>query len=222
MTSITPDDTIELALTKMAGVFKEDASANHLAELTEKALATCKEDGPREASLAVLTGLRDQLHQARQLGNYKMEAGMLEKIVGRWRMDKNFNLKSDMGAYAKDQENPEFVAMMKQIQEAEAAARPYEFINNAEATEMTVNIKVPPETGKGDIKVKVTSKTILVEVAGHERQPVIEGHFFRPVEESAFDFHLEGSGDKRMLVIDLEKEDHGVKWPDLVNLGHIM
>ena len=27
---------------------------------------------------------------------------MLEKIVGRWRMDKNFNLKSDMGAYAKD------------------------------------------------------------------------------------------------------------------------
>mmetsp|Transcript_12174 Transcript_12174/g.32325 ORF Transcript_12174/g.32325 Transcript_12174/m.32325 type:complete len:223 (+) Transcript_12174:62-730(+) len=222
MANISPDDSVEDFLVALAEQLKQDANATHLAELAEKALATCRLGGSRETELGVLTEFRDKLHQARQLGSYQKETGMLENVVGRWRMDTSFGLKSDMGAQAKDQDTPEFKEMMKQIQEADAASRPYEFVNNCEATEMTVNIRVPPETQKQDVSVKVTSKTIRVEVAGHELQPVIEGSFFRPVEEVAFDYHLEGSGDKRRLVLDLEKEEGGVKWPDLLNLGLVM
>ena len=36
------------------------------------------------------------------------------------------------------------------------------------------------------------------------------------VDVDAFDWHLEGSGDKRVLILDLEKVMGGLDWPDLL------
>ena len=49
-----------------------------------------------------------------------------------------------------------------------------------------------------DISVKLSAKTIRVEIKGHEMQPcVIDGSFFQSVDPAGCDHHLEGSGAKR-------------------------
>merc|ERR1712083_175518 len=124
-----------------------------------------------------------------------------------------------MGMVPQEQ-SPELQEMIKQMQKAELEGRPYELVNGTDEEEITVNIKVPPATQKGDILVKLTATTIRVEVKDHEMQPcVVDGALFRPVDLAGCDYHLEGSGDKRTLVLDLMKAQNGLKWPDLLNLG---
>ena len=49
-----------------------------------------------------------------------------------------------------------------------------------------------------DVSVKLSAKTIRVEIKGHEMQPcVIDGSFFQAVDPAGCDHHLEGSGAKR-------------------------
>ena len=66
------------------------------------------------------------------------------------------------------------------------------------------------------LQVNCSADTLKVEVKGHQLQPVVEGKLFEKVDVDAFDWHLEGSGDKRVLILDLEKVMGGLDWPDLL------
>merc|ERR1719277_1447308 len=212
-------DTLEDALQGFAGVFKQDPKALELAELTEKAVELLRlGDDSRKAAVGALISLRDKLHTCRRMGSYVKEAGMMEKIAGRAQMDEGYTGKSMVGMVQDPEDNPATKdALTQMMQQVASECKDYEFVNNCEAEEMTVNIPVPPSTKKEDILVKITQTSIRVEVKGHATQPcVIDGNFFRAVEPAAFDYHLEGSGEKRMLVIDLEKQKGGYKWPELL------
>mmetsp|Transcript_36573 Transcript_36573/g.77807 ORF Transcript_36573/g.77807 Transcript_36573/m.77807 type:complete len:224 (+) Transcript_36573:71-742(+) len=220
VSGLTPEDSVEEGLKRVAAALKEDAASADLVPLADQAIATLLQEDKRATAVNLLTELRDKLHQARQLGRLTDEANLVERLAGRMRMDESFGPKSPIGPNINQQQNPELAAMLKQIQEADKASRPYDFQNTVDATEMTVTIPVPAPTKMADVKVKLTAKSIRVEVAGHSMQPcVLDGKFFGPVEEAAFDYHLEGSGEKRVLVLDLEKQKEGAKWPDLLNYG---
>ena len=49
---------------------------------------------------------------------------------------------------------------------------------------------------------------------------VIDGKLQHPVDPEAFDWHLDGKGDERTLVIDLEKVSGGIDWYDLLQVGN--
>eukprot|EP00746_Dinoflagellata_sp_MGD_P033387 gnl/MRDRNA2_/MRDRNA2_179636_c0_seq1.p1 gnl/MRDRNA2_/MRDRNA2_179636_c0~~gnl/MRDRNA2_/MRDRNA2_179636_c0_seq1.p1 ORF type:complete len:225 (-),score=47.78 gnl/MRDRNA2_/MRDRNA2_179636_c0_seq1:122-721(-) len=197
----------------------QDPSDAHLVLLTEKLMEVMQKENDRQMALNAVIELRDKLHTARQLGKYCTEAGMIEKIAGRMQMSESYNLHTMVGMIQDPAESSELANALQQIQRQ---SQPYEFFNTSEATEMTVTIKVPQSTRKDDVKVKITKTAIRIEVQGHECQPcVIDGHFFRPVEPGAFDFHLEGAGETRILVLDLEKEQEGYKWPELLGFGNL-
>mmetsp|Transcript_6738 Transcript_6738/g.18545 ORF Transcript_6738/g.18545 Transcript_6738/m.18545 type:complete len:219 (-) Transcript_6738:124-780(-) len=217
--ALDPDKTVEEALRSFAKTFKENGKEDDLAHMTEHALKQLGSEDSRDAGIEALTGLRDKLHVARRLGSYVHEANMVERIAGNFQHVDGYSLQSMCPVLHEDQ--PEkYKEMMKAIQEADKAARCYEFLNSVEAEEMTVNIPVPPGTKREDVKVSLTATTLRVEVRGHERQPfVIDGPLFKPIDTDACDHHLEGSGDKRMLVLDLEKQQGGLTWPDLFKFG---
>lgn len=48
---------------------------------------------------------------------------------------------------------------------------------------------------------------------------VIDGKLQHPVDPDACDWHLEGKGEERKLVIDLEKVSGGLDWDELLQLG---
>jgi len=48
---------------------------------------------------------------------------------------------------------------------------------------------------------------------------VIDGKLQHPVDPEAFDWHLEGKGEERTLVLDLEKVSGGIDWYDLLQVG---
>lgn len=93
---------------------------------------------------------------------------------------------------------------------------PYQFQQTADVCEMTVTIRVSPETKPKDVDVSVHKKSLRVKVKGHALQPVIDGTFPHPVDVDACMWSLEGNGDKRSLVINLEKTMGGLKWPGLL------
>mmetsp|Transcript_61160 Transcript_61160/g.134481 ORF Transcript_61160/g.134481 Transcript_61160/m.134481 type:complete len:228 (+) Transcript_61160:15-698(+) len=217
-----PTDALEDALQGFAGVFKQDPKALELLELTEKAVELLRlGQDSRKAAVGALIQLRDKLHTCRRMGSYVKEAGMLEKIAGRAQMDEGYGARSMVGMVQDPEDNPAMKdALQQMMQQVSAETKDYEFINDCEATEMTVNIPVPPDTKMKDLVVKLTKTTIRVEVKGHETQPcVIDGSFFRAVETAGCDHHLEGSGEKRMLVLDLEKQQGGYKWPELLGFA---
>lgn len=83
--------------------------------------------------------------------------------------------------------------------------------------EFTVTIKVPAETKKTDVKVKFQKESLRVSVAGHDRQPyIIDGDLFERVDPDACSWVLDGSGDGRKLVLDLEKKMGGFMWNRLM------
>ena len=53
----------------------------------------------------------------------------------------------------------------------------------------------------------------------HSLQPVIDGRFAAAVDPTECEWHLEGSGDGRVLVLDLEKAAGGFHWDDLLRVG---
>ncbi|KAK3250428.1 hypothetical protein CYMTET_40191 [Cymbomonas tetramitiformis] len=93
---------------------------------------------------------------------------------------------------------------------------PYQFQQTADVCEMTVTIRVNPGTKPKDVDVSVHKKSLRVKVKGHALQPVIDGTFPHPVDVDSCMWSLEGNGDKRSLVINLEKTMGGLKWPGLL------
>ncbi|CAJ1391859.1 unnamed protein product [Effrenium voratum] len=212
------DETVEQALQRIAEKFQAETGAADFAKLTNHVIATLKDKDSRARGVESLIQLQDQLHVARRLGNYVEEANLVESIAGRMRTDDAYSLQSALPVVQAEQ-SEEMKEMIRQMQKADLASRPYEFINAADSEEITVNIKVPPATQMKDVTVKLTAANIRVEVKGHELQPCIDGAFYQPVDPAGCDHHLEGSGEKRTLVLDIEKKTNGLKWPDLLGYG---
>ncbi|CAE7600196.1 BOB2 [Symbiodinium pilosum] len=212
-------DSVQQALEKFADTFQRHEKAGDLAKLTRHVLSLLGDADTRARGVETLIQLQDQLHIARRLGNFVEEANAVEAIAGRMRTDDAYCLDSPLPMVQAEQSD-EMKALIKQMQEADLQSRPYEFLNTADSEEMTVNISVPAETQMKDVSVKLSATKIRVEIKGHEMQPcIIDGSFFQAVDPAGCDHHLEGSGAKRMLVIDLEKKQNGLKWPDLLGYG---
>ncbi|CAE8628257.1 unnamed protein product [Polarella glacialis] len=216
--AFSQDDTVEQALTRCLSTFQGDEKAAVYAKLTEHVIAALRENS-RTKGVEALINLQDQLHLARRMGHYVKEANMVEAITGNMRTNESFSLQS-MLPLVQSEQSDDFKEMIKMMQKADLESRPYEFLNTADEEDMTVNIKVPASTQMKDVTVKLTATKIRVEVKGHEVQPcIIDGALFKPVDTSGCDHHLEGSGEKRILVLDLTKQTNGLKWPDLLTYG---
>jgi len=91
-------------------------------------------------------------------------------------------------------------------------AKAYEWVESADALEMSVTVLVPPLTEKSDVTVKVDKDTLRVSVEGHPREPyVLDGWFPYDVDAAGCTWHLEGDGAEqgaRKLVLNIEKDDY--------------
>eukprot|EP00931_Biecheleriopsis_adriatica_P067936 TRINITY_DN41991_c0_g1_i1.p1 TRINITY_DN41991_c0_g1~~TRINITY_DN41991_c0_g1_i1.p1 ORF type:complete len:236 (+),score=59.72 TRINITY_DN41991_c0_g1_i1:52-708(+) len=217
MAGFYSEDSVGQALQKFAAKFKEDGKED-LAKMTNHVLAKLADPDARDEGVQTLIQLQDQLHTCRRMGSYVHEANVVETITGRMRADETYGLEND---YPKPQaeRSEDFNEMLAAMQKADLESRPYEFLNQADSEEITVNIKVPEATKMQDVTVNWTATKIRVSVKGHELQPIIDGSFFKPVEVDGCDFHLEGSGSSRKLVLDVLKQVNGMKWPDLLAYG---
>ena len=94
--------------------------------------------------------------------------------------------------------------------------RGYSFEQYDNESGMTVTIPVPAATTKADVRMHVKRETLRVTVAGHARQPVVDGALCHPVDHEGCSWSLEGTGSTRQLIVLLEKEEAGLYWPALV------
>ena len=172
------------------------------------------------AQLVCFRILESQLLEASSGGFFKSEARMVQVLHGAIESDPTLTLASPLGAIAaaahREQESakasssPEDEAKLRALKEAMV---PYVFDQALNSAEMTVTIKVPPSTTAKHVNVKCTRDKLIVAVAGHALQPhVINGRFLHPVDQEACDWHFDGSGDARVLVIDLFKRSSGLDW----------
>ena len=91
------------------------------------------------------------------------------------------------------------------------------FDQEPHATECTATLSVPAETKTSDVTVVIKRDFISVKVRGHSKQPhVIYGCLYGNVEADACAWTLEGAGDSRALVVNLEKETDHPCWPKLL------
>merc|ERR1740121_2875979 len=92
-----------------------------------------------------------------------------------------------------------------------------EFKETENQQELTVSIRVPPETKKDDVRVVFKATYLKVSVLGHEQQPfVIDGTLMGAIDVDGAGWHMEGSGDDRKVVLDMEKTMGGITWHRLL------
>ena len=83
-------------------------------------------------------------------------------------------------------------------------------------SEATLRIKVPPATKSKDAEVTFGEQHLKVFVKDHETQPhVICGTLFEKILEDDSAWFLEGEGERRVLVVHLEKKHKKKEWPML-------
>lgn len=85
------------------------------------------------------------------------------------------------------------------------------------STECTVTIPVPPATAAADVTVVIKRDFLSCAVKGHAKQPhVVFGCLRGNVEVSACAWTLDGDGEDRALVVNLEKESSHPCWKKLM------
>lgn len=98
-----------------------------------------------------------------------------------------------------------------------AAEGPWEFIETDNKTEITVNFPVPASTRPADIEVVFRASSLKVAVKGHERQPaIVDGEIAGKIDPDSCAWTLEGAGEGRRLVLELEKTMGGIIWGRLL------
>jgi len=180
----------------------------------------------RETGLMLLRHLSSQLDSASQAGLFQNEARMCKIILDMLEANAELTMDSPLshvaahmhsvqteGVEARKDNEGSLVGQQARVDAIAAALKPFTFSQTQDNAEMTVTIKVPAATRSSDVRVKVTRETLLVSVAGHALQPhVIDGKLLHAVDASAADWHLEGQGESRELVLDLEKASGGLDW----------
>ena len=181
----------------------------------------------RGVGMFCLDHLVQQLQEAQSASLFVHESKLVKLVRDAMAHDETISLETPLDSVAQAVhrmqsdgvgERKHFEAMgQAQLQKMQKALRPYVFEHSPSQPEMTVKIAVPAETKSGHVQVKITREAILVAVAGHELQPaVIEGKLQRAVDPGSCEWHLEGTGEARMLVLDLEKASGGLDWDDLL------
>ncbi|CAE8589859.1 unnamed protein product [Polarella glacialis] len=93
----------------------------------------------------------------------------------------------------------------------------FQFTEVLNKQEVTVIVRVPPETAKSDVKVRFLPNSLRIQVQGHEVQPaVIDGELSGAIDVEASNWSLEGSGPDRRVVLDMEKTMGGFMWNTLL------
>ena len=93
-----------------------------------------------------------------------------------------------------------------------SAAFSYE--QDAETTAVSVRVAVPPATTRADVAVTLLADRLSVSVKGHSRQPhVLDDTLYYDVDPDSMSWALEGSGNSRALLIELEKAEP-VDWDE--------
>jgi len=238
-----PLKTIEDALLACAKEFKSDRFWADLAKPIDKAIEKFREEETalessdfnvaaeaRKIAMMCLEHLDDQMQQASDGGLFHNEARMVKLVHDVFKWDETLRLNSPLDNFAQAThamqsegvKERQYHAAKNQskLDAVKSAMKPYIFDHTSDSCEMTVRVGVPPATAARDVKCRLTRETIVVSVAGHMLQPtVIDGKLQHPIDAEACDWHLEGTGDARQLVIDLEKCSGGIDWQDLLQLG---
>lgn len=175
--------------------------------------------------MQLLEFLDSQLQSANEAGLFRQEARMISLVVKHMAENDHLTLSSPLSELAAAAHNAQAEAVGEREQMQNSAAsqtsiaavrelmKPYTFQCIPDTCEMTVTIKVPPATKTANCKVEIKRETLTVAVAGHTLQPtVLDGRFLHPVDPSASEWHLEGSGEQRVLVLDLENTSAGLDW----------
>lgn len=197
----------------------------HEAALTIGEHATAAE--ARSVAVMCLDNLDEQMQQASNNNLFLNEAKMVRHVRDVMKFDESIRLDSPLNSMAEathamlseGAKERQFHASKNQtkLEAVRMAMKPYEFEHAQDSCEMTVKVRVPPSTMTRDVKCHISRDAIKVCVAGHTLQPsVIDGKLQHPVDPAACDWHLEGKGDSRQVVIDLEKVSGGLDWQDLL------
>jgi HSP20 family molecular chaperone IbpA len=187
----------------------------------EEAASAARNDG-----LLCLKHLAEQMQAASDAGLFKAEARMAKLILDMMEGDPSLTMSSSLtavaakahaaqaqGVDARKQMQASLSAEHGKLDSLKAAMMPYAFIQTQDEPEMEVSIAVPAATSSKDVRVEVTRSSLLVSVEGHQLQPhVVNGRFLHEVDANASGWHLEGTGEKRQLIIDLEKASAGLDW----------
>jgi len=82
---------------------------------------------------------------------------------------------------------------------------------------VTVTVAVPAETKKSDVDVCIQATSLRIAVKGHSSQPtVVDGELTGAIDPESSSWSLEGSGEKRRVVVELEKKMGGFMWDKLL------
>lgn len=187
----------------------------------------------REKALMLLRHLNEQLQSASDANMFKHEATMVKFVLQAVEGDASLKLSSPLSAVAdaahlaqqnasEQSRNAEAnIKSEKSLEAVRKAMVPFVFKQTQDVSEMTVEIAVPPGTKARDVSVSIKRESLVVKVAGHALQPtVIDGIFRHSVDHEACDWHLEGSGETRVLILDLEKTAAGLDWSSgLLSVG---
>ena len=92
---------------------------------------------------------------------------------------------------------------------------PILFVQHEWDSEFTLKIKVPWSTKSSDATVTFEERRLRVEVVGHARRPIIDGTLFEKIKADDSAWFLEGDGERRVLVVHLEKVYPRKVWPTL-------
>eukprot|EP00746_Dinoflagellata_sp_MGD_P082465 gnl/MRDRNA2_/MRDRNA2_32745_c0_seq1.p1 gnl/MRDRNA2_/MRDRNA2_32745_c0~~gnl/MRDRNA2_/MRDRNA2_32745_c0_seq1.p1 ORF type:complete len:288 (+),score=73.38 gnl/MRDRNA2_/MRDRNA2_32745_c0_seq1:110-973(+) len=111
----------------------------------------------------------------------------------------------------------EIAASIEKEKKAQAKETLWNFEEFKNQPEFRVTIKVPAETKTSHCKVKFKADVLCVSIDGHASQPyVINGKLLEKVDPDACSWTLDGSGDGRKLVLEMEKKMGGFMWNRLM------
>lgn len=229
----TVDMTVREALQEMSMTMLSDKFWSDFAEPLKRAVDTLENDTGASGYQRAME-LLDEVHgQLSGLpGMFEGETGVLSRILALLRAESSGLLdyrlpgvKSTKSAGHVESNTAERQMKAAELQRLAAPIMhqfpmsndPWEFEEVMNQVEITVTIPVPAGTAGKDIQVKFRPDTLFVSVAGHETQPVIiDGELAGAVDPEACNWSLDGSGDKRKLVLDMEKTMGGLMWHGLL------
>uniref|UniRef100_A0A7S0F9K8 CS domain-containing protein n=1 Tax=Pyrodinium bahamense TaxID=73915 RepID=A0A7S0F9K8_9DINO len=226
--------TVGGALSEMVATMQSDKFWADLAVPLESAQAAIEAgtDAERERAVVVLKDLQDQLEELKKgkVTMFVKEKEVLSRIIALLSESAPAPVTLDTVLEGLQYERTSGHGSSAPISEKsrELAKKGAEVIKNfpmdpwlfkevQNQVEVTVSIRVPPDTKKEDVKVSIQPLSLRVTVRGHERQPhVINGELSGPIDVDGSGWHLDGSGDNRNVVIDLEKQMGGITWHRLL------
>jgi len=236
----TSDMTVGDAIAEILDTFESDAFWADLggnAMVARDAIAQGTADG-RELAVQNLRKLSGQITELHHY--FKAEQQVLDNIIGLLtdegassvtldtvltgvrttssEEDKTLRAKMDSEENKARLKNLAKPVVGKQVQGPTITeVDPWVFEEIMDRQEVTVTVPVPAATARSDVDVCIQATSLRIAVKGHSIQPaVLDGELTGAVDLEASSWSLEGSGDKRRVVLELEKKMGGFMWDRLL------